>query len=203
MTRPDLTIILSRSAQAGARKYVVSSRLLLVSGLLVLIMLTSFGLSGLHYYYMWKKTGDFSDLKGEVDRVRRENASLRVASEQLSEKVSLLEVTATKLKFLSGADEDAREGVGGPSKSLSPLYSLNHRELLKRFKSLDRRRFTLSTELRRLHDILHHSKSASGSHARHHASSRLSFGSVWLPLGSVQWKERFASRNRHRRSLRQ
>ena len=153
MTRPDLTIILSRSAHAGARKYVVSSRLLLVSGLLVLIMLTSFGLSGLHYYYMWKKTGDFSDLKGEVDRVRRENASLRVASEQLSDKVSLLEVTATKLKFLSGADEDAREGVGGPSKSLSPLYSLNHRELLKRFKSLDRRRFTLSTELRRLHDI--------------------------------------------------
>ena len=120
MTRPDLTVILSRSAQAGARKYVVSSRLLVASGLLVLIMLTSFGLSGLHYYRMWKKTGDFGDLKSEVDRVRKENASLRVASEQLSEKISLLEVTATKLKFLSGADKDALAGVGGPSRSREP-----------------------------------------------------------------------------------
>ena len=153
MTRPDLTIILLRSAQAGARKYVVSSRLLSVSRLLVLIMATSFGLSGLHYFHMWKKTGDFSDLKAEVGRVRRENASLRVVSEQLSGKISLLEVTATKLKFLTEADEDALTGAGGPSTSASPLHSLNHRELLKRFKSLDRRQFTLSTELRRLHDI--------------------------------------------------
>ena len=153
MTRPDLTVILSRSAQAGARKYRFSSRLLVACGALVLIMMTAFCLSGLHYYHMWKRTSDFGDLKSELDRVHRENASLRVASEQLGEKISLLEVTATKLKYLTGADEGALAGIGGPSKPSIPLYSLNHRELLKRFKSLDRRRFTLTTELRRLQDI--------------------------------------------------
>ena len=146
------TLIVAAPGTRWARRYSLPVGLVATIGFLGSVLAVAFVFSTLHYYHMWKRTGEFSQLKNDMEQARRENAGLRAVSGKLNEKISSLEVTATRLKFLSESDEDGLGGIGGPSTVASPLLTLNHRDLLKRFRTLDQRRITVETELRRLQD---------------------------------------------------
>lgn len=149
--RGDFTVIVARLAQTPARKYTVSRKLVLSLGIALLIVFSTFVLSTLHYYHMWKKTSEYAQLKQEVSELRKENETFRLAAHQLNEKISTLEVTSKKLKIISGLDREGLGGVGGPTLP-APRLSLNNRDLIRYFKALDRKSVSLEMELRRLHE---------------------------------------------------
>ena len=151
-TGETYTLIIARSGREGARKYSLSVGLTTVIGLLGGVLFFSFLFSTLHYWWMAERTVHVYELEADVARMRQENAGLRAVSGKLTDKISSLEVTATRLKFLSENDADGFGGAGGPARVARPLLTLDHGDLLKRFRTLDGRRMTLESELRRLPD---------------------------------------------------
>ena len=151
-SKKDYTIIVSRSARIPARKFGFSRRLIVSLGIAFLVLSSSFTLSTLHYYHMWKKTSLYAQLKEEVDQLRRENETFRLTAHQLNEKISTLELTSKRLKILSGLDRKGLGGVGGPPSTDLPRLSFSSRDLIKYFKSLDRKSLGLETELRQLRE---------------------------------------------------
>ena len=146
------TLIIARSGSEGARKYSLPVVLTSVVGLLGGVLFLSFLFSMLHYWWMAERTVHVVQLETEVARMRQENAGLRAVSGKLTDQISSLEVTATRLKFLSENDDDGMGGAGGPGQAARPLLTLDHGDLLKRFRTLDGRRMTLESELRRFQD---------------------------------------------------
>ena len=53
--RGDLTVIISRSVELPARRYRISQKFLLRLGISLGVLFSSFSLSALHYYHMWKE----------------------------------------------------------------------------------------------------------------------------------------------------
>lgn len=150
--KADFTIIVSRFARIPARKYRLSRKLVLSLGIALTVLLSSFTLSTLHYYYMWKRTSGHSQLKERADQLRRENEAFRLTAHRLNEKVSALELTSKKLKILSGLDRKGLGGVGGPPSSDVPSLTLNSRDLVRYFKSLDHKSVSLEGELSQLRE---------------------------------------------------
>ena len=151
--KEKLTLIISRSVDSPARRYRISHAFLMTVGTALIVLFSSFVSSTLHYYRMWKKTSDYQLLKVEADRFRKDNEAFQLATRQLGEKISLLEVASKKLEILSGVNREGLGGVGGPSSSDNPLLSLDARSLIRHFKSLERKRISLHTKLRQLQDI--------------------------------------------------
>ena len=151
--RGDLTVIISRAAELPARRYKISQKLLLRLGIALGVLFSSFCLSTLHYYHMWKKTTDHDQLLTSSYELSKENDTFRLAARQLSEKLASLEVTSTKLQILSGLDQEGLGGVGGPSAYENPLLSLDTQGLFNHFRSLERKSISLETQLRQLQDV--------------------------------------------------
>ncbi len=151
--RGDLTIIISRSAELPARRFRLSQKFLLTMGIALGILLSSFSLSTLHYYHMWKKTTDHEQLQATSYDLSKENDTFRLAARQLSEKLAALDVTSTKLQILSGLDEEGLGGVGGPSAYENPLLSLDTQGLRIHFSSLERKSISLEAQFRQLQDV--------------------------------------------------
>ncbi len=138
--------------RGGVCKYVLPRELILASGIIGLVLTISFILSGLHYFHMWKTTADYRGLRVEADNLLRENEKFRVIAKQTSDQLATLEITAEKLKILSGLDQEGLGGRGGPSDSVNPVLNLSHENLYKHFKSLDSKSIDLLTKLRQLQD---------------------------------------------------
>ena len=153
MSRNDLTVIIGRDSWVSASKYRVSHRFLLAFGIALVILFSSFTLSTLHYYYMWKKTFYHDHLKLEADKLREENETFRLSARQLNEKISTLEITSQKLQLLSGSDREGLGGVGGPLGSDSSLLNLDSHSLIRHFRSLARRSISLENNLRHLQEL--------------------------------------------------
>ena len=150
-SRGDFTLIVSREADSSASRYRVSQRFFLAIGIAMAVLFSSFTLSTLHYYHMWKGTSNYALVKGEVAQLRKENESFRLAARQLSEKVSSLEVSSKKLEITSGMDGEGLGGVGGPSPFVPS--ELDSSSLKKHFKSLERRSISLTANLRQLQEL--------------------------------------------------
>lgn len=148
----DFTITISRAGLSRARSLRVSLKLFISSFLVFLTLLTGGMFASIHYYRMWEKSQNYVELKSEVDQLRKEDEGLRLRAKQLSDQISNLQVTAQKLKIFSGFDPDSFGGVGGPVRESNPILTLNQRDLNKHFRTLDRKRITLETELRSLQD---------------------------------------------------
>jgi murein DD-endopeptidase MepM/ murein hydrolase activator NlpD len=114
--------------------------------------MTGLILASFHYYRMWLQAGDYILLQGQVDQLRKDDEGLRLSAKQLSDQIAALQVTAQKLKIVSGFDSDALGGVGGPADKSNPVLSLSHNDLTRHFKTLDRKRISLESELRQLQD---------------------------------------------------
>ena len=153
MKSSDLTVILSRRGRPVASKYKMSRRFLLTLGIALVVLVSSFSMSTLHYFYMWKKTASYDRLRLESDVLRRENEVLKLSTRQLGERISNLEVTSKKLEFSSISGEERVSSVGGPSNSGDFLTNLNGRGLARHFRSLTRRSITLEKDLRKLKDL--------------------------------------------------
>ena len=151
--REDLTIIVAGSAYLSARRYKVSGKVLASLGIAVAVVLASFLLSTLHYYYMWKQTADHMALEMKAYQLDKENETFRLAARQLNEKISSLEVTSKKLQILSGLDQESLGGVGGPSTFDSPLLSLDSENLFEHFTSMERKSISLEGNLIQLQDL--------------------------------------------------
>jgi murein DD-endopeptidase MepM/ murein hydrolase activator NlpD len=152
MKRGDLTVIVARFADGPARKYLIPRKLALISLVVLILILSSFVLSGLHYYHMWKKTAQHDQLVAEVNQLQRENEIFRLSANQLNAKISALEVTSKKLTILSGLEKDGFGGVGGPTDSGNPVMRLSSKDLLKHFTTLERKTVSVRTELSRLQE---------------------------------------------------
>ena len=152
MSRGDFTIIVARAAHPGVRKYHLPRGLLLGFAVGIAVLVTCFILSSLHYFHMDRRSAKFVELTSEADRLRRENEGFRLAANRLTERLSSLELTTTKLRILSGQQFRGEGGVGGPSDVGMAILRLNERELMRHFKSLDRKRINLEKELNRLKD---------------------------------------------------
>lgn len=153
MRRSDLTVIIGRDGRPSAAKYRVSHRFLLAFGIALVVLLSSFTLSTLHYYNMWTKTDHYDHLKLEADKLREQNDTFRLSARQLNEKISTLEITSKKLQLLSGSDGEGLGGVGGPSGFDSSLLNLDSRGLIRHFRSLSRRSISLENNLRNLQEL--------------------------------------------------
>ncbi|MBI4446491.1 MAG: M23 family metallopeptidase [Acidobacteria bacterium] len=153
MNKGDLTVIIARFAEGPVRKYTFSRKLLLVTSATALILCVSFLLSTLHYYYMWKKVSDYSELETTIDQLRRENEGFRLSANSLNEKVSSLEMTSKKLKIVSGLDRQGLGGMGGPLEVSGQLIPLSNKEIGDLFTDLDKKSGDLEVELRRLQDF--------------------------------------------------
>jgi murein DD-endopeptidase MepM/ murein hydrolase activator NlpD len=152
MKRGDLTVIVARFSDTPARRYLLSRRLALVSLVALIIIFSSFVLSSLHYYHMWKKTAQHDRLVAQVNELQRENETFRLSASQLNAKISALEVTSKKLTILSGLEKDGFGGVGGPTDSSNPVMRLSSKDLLRHFTTLERKTVTVRTELSRLQE---------------------------------------------------
>lgn len=152
MRKSDFTVIVARQAPSGARKYLLSRWLLLGFSVGILVLISSFILSALHYFHMDRKSARFVELSSEVDRLRRENDDFRLTAKRLTDRLSTMEVTAKKLEILSDQELGRMGGVGGPSQTDSRILRLSKRDLMRYFKTLDRKRINLSEELNRLKD---------------------------------------------------
>jgi len=146
----DLTIILSRRECPVASKYKMSRGLLWTLGVALVVLVSSFSMSTLHYFYMWKKTANYDRLRLESDALRGENEILRLSTRQLGEKISNLEINSKKLEFLSISGGEKMGSTGGPSNAEDFLTNLNGRGLIRHFRSLTRRSITLAKDLRNL-----------------------------------------------------
>jgi murein DD-endopeptidase MepM/ murein hydrolase activator NlpD len=77
---------------------------------------------------------------------------MKLAAKQLTDQIASLQVTAQKLRIVSGFDPDSLGGVGGPTVKGNPVLSLSQKDLSNHFRTLDFKRITLETELRQLQD---------------------------------------------------
>lgn len=152
MKRGDFTVIIARVSQAPARKFTIPKRVARAAVAAAAILVGSLFLSSMHYYYMWNKSRDFVRLKSEVVRLRKQNEVYRVAARQLSDRLSLIEVSAQKLRIVSGLEDDGLGGVGGPGRPNDAALALDQRSLYRHFRSLDRKSFSLQNELRKLQE---------------------------------------------------
>ena len=150
MRRGDFTVIVARAAHSGARKYRFPRRLLITFSVGVFVLVCCFTLSALHYFHMDRKSAEYVELTSEVDRLRRENEGFRLTAKQITERVSSMELTAKKLQILSGQELRGEGGVGGPSPGNLGILSLSERDLMRHFKTLDRKRINLEKELSQL-----------------------------------------------------
>ncbi len=150
MKRGDFTVIVARGAHSGARKYHFSRRLLLTFSVGGFVLVCCFTLSALHYFHMDRKAAQFVGLTSEVDRLRRENEGFRLTAKQLTERVSSMELTTKKLQIRSGQEFRGEGGMGGPSPANPGILSLRKRDLMRHFKTLDRKRINLEKELSQL-----------------------------------------------------
>ncbi|MEE8350541.1 MAG: M23 family metallopeptidase [Acidobacteriota bacterium] len=149
----DLTIIVAGSAYKSAHRYKVSGRVLGSLGIAVAVVLASFLLSTLHYYYMWKQSSDHLALEVKAYQLDKENEAFRLAARQLNEKIASLEVTSKKLQIMSGLDQEGLGGVGGPSSFDNPLFSLDSQDLFEHFSSMERKSISLEGTLIQLQDL--------------------------------------------------
>lgn len=150
--RGDFTVIVARFSGAPARKFTFPRRFVAAAAVATAVFLGSVGLSSLHYYYMWHKSRDYSSLRAEVDQLRKQNEAFRATARQLTDRLSMIEVSAQKLRIVSGLEEEGLGGVGGPSRGDDPILKLDERSLFNHFKSLDRKSFSLQNELRKLQE---------------------------------------------------
>jgi murein DD-endopeptidase MepM/ murein hydrolase activator NlpD len=151
MRRGDFTVIVSRLSGVPARKFSIPRGLLLVSIIVVSVLICSVTLSGLHYFHMWGKSQDYDNLKSEVTQLRKQNESFRLTAKQLTDRLSFVEISAQKLRLLSGLDEGLG-GLGGPSSGNDAVLDLDEKSLFNHFKSLDRRSTNLQMELLKLQE---------------------------------------------------
>lgn len=152
MKKGDFTIILARFAETPAKAYCFPRKLAAAVGIITFVFISCFILSSLHYYQMWKKTGDFDRLKVEADQLRKENQTFRVSANQLTDRLSALEVVSKKLTILSGMDHDGMGGVGGPT-SGSQLLGLSSRELVTQLGQLNGKSRAVESDFRGLQDF--------------------------------------------------
>ncbi len=152
MRKGDFTLIIAAYGKGAAKKYTISRKLIVTLSLSALIVSAAFSISTLHYYYMWKKTGNHSELLAEVDELRRENGSFRTSARQLDDRLALLETAAKKLEIMAGFSESA-VGVGGPDRGpTQPIDLSSSRKLKKQFNAMERKRFNLQTEFSKLQE---------------------------------------------------
>ncbi|UCF37266.1 MAG: M23 family metallopeptidase [Acidobacteriota bacterium] len=148
----DFKITVSREGRSEGRAFSISLRLLASASIVILSCLTALMFSGIHYYQMWMQSEDYVRLEQEVDRLRKYDEGVRLSAKQLNDQIAALQVMAQKLKIVAGFDEDALGGVGGPASKVNPIVSLSQRDLTKHFRSLDRKRISLQSELSQLQD---------------------------------------------------
>ena len=129
-----------------------SYKLIVITGLIGLLMLTSLLFVVIHYYRMNDRLGDFTQMEKEVDFLKKREQEWRLSAKRLNDRIATLQVTSDKLRILSGWDTDSLGGVGGPAREVNPVLSLSPRDFSKHFKAMDRRSITLATELRDLQD---------------------------------------------------
>jgi murein DD-endopeptidase MepM/ murein hydrolase activator NlpD len=108
-------------------------------GIVSLVVMTS------TYIRMVTKTFDYNNLRKQMETLQLENLSMRVAANQIDEKLSVIEALAKKLSVTSGLDKQALKpnagGIGGFREPAGQLPSL---EVLKQNAS------NLELQLRRL-----------------------------------------------------
>jgi murein DD-endopeptidase MepM/ murein hydrolase activator NlpD len=150
--RDDYVITISRTGELRGHSIRLSLGSVITCFILILASFTLLILLGVHYHKLWLKSVDYARLEQEIDELNKGQEGIKLSAKQLADQINSLQVTAQKLKVLSGIDEDALGGVGGPRKPADPVLSLSQRDLSKHFRSLDRKRITLHTELRQLQD---------------------------------------------------
>ncbi|MFQ5740805.1 MAG: M23 family metallopeptidase [Acidobacteriota bacterium] len=152
MKRRDFTVIIASFSGVPARRFSVPRNMVYGFAAALLAVVTAFTLSSLHYYSMWNKTGDYASLQKERDELRTQNEAFRLTAKLLTDRLSSLEISAQKLRIVSGLDEAGLGGVGGPRRSKDPILTLSDRALYQHFRSLDRKSITLRNELGKLQD---------------------------------------------------
>ncbi|HRR27185.1 MAG TPA: M23 family metallopeptidase [Acidobacteriota bacterium] len=147
-------LILTVATTQGEKVRIVplSFRQLCAFCLILLCILSGVSLLAFHYYRMWLRTEDYTRLQGALDEVRRSEEALRLRAGQLSDQLASLEVTAQKLRILSGFSDDALGGLGGPKVTPDPVVSLSNSDLARHFRTLDSRRVSLQAKLAELTD---------------------------------------------------
>jgi len=150
--KSDFSITFTRRGEVNGRCFSFSLQQCVFTFIACVCLLTGFIFAGVHYYRMWEQTLDYARLKLEVDRLQREEEETKVAAKQLGDRISELQVTAQKLRIASGFDPDSLGGSGGPASKADPVLSLSSGDLSRHFRTLDRKRITLQTELRQLQD---------------------------------------------------
>jgi len=148
----DFIVTVSRSGETHGRSFFLSAKAVTTSLVVAFVCLTALIFTGVHHYRLWLKSLDYVRLAETLDRSRKEYEGIKITAKQLTDQIAALQVTAQRLKIRSGFDEDALGGIGGPSKTANPVLSLNQKDISKHFRSLDRKRITLETELRQLQD---------------------------------------------------
>jgi murein DD-endopeptidase MepM/ murein hydrolase activator NlpD len=148
----NFTVTISRVGRRCGRSFDLSVKFLVTSFIVALCFLTAGIFSSVHYYRMWIHSHDYASLHGELDRLRKEDERLRLTAKQLGDQIAALQVTAQRLRMISGFDADSFGGVGGPARNTDPVLSLSQNDISRHFRTLDRRRLTLETELRQLQD---------------------------------------------------
>ncbi len=151
MRKGDFTIILARFAEAPAKAYCFPRKLAAALCIISFVFISCFVLSSLHYYQMWKKTSEYDRLKLEVDQLRKENQTFRLAANNLADQLSALEVVSKKVTILSGLNREGMGGLGGPS--TSTLASLTTRGLTDQLRRLGVKSRTVESDLRQLQDF--------------------------------------------------
>ncbi|RPI29239.1 MAG: M23 family metallopeptidase [Acidobacteria bacterium] len=151
MKRGDFTIILARFAETPAKAYCFSRKLATAVTIVSFVLISGFILSSLHYYQMWKKTSEYDRLRVEVDQLRKENQTFRLAANNLTDQLSALEVVSKKVSILSGLNREGLGGVGGPGNSA--LASLTTRDLTAQLRQLGVKGRNIESELRQWQDF--------------------------------------------------
>ncbi|MFB3903967.1 MAG: M23 family metallopeptidase [Acidobacteriota bacterium] len=151
MRKGDLTIILARFAETPAKAYCFPRKLAVALSVILFVFISGFILSSLHYYQMWKKTSDYDRLRLEVDQLRKENQTFRLAASNLADQLSSLEVISKKVTILSGLNREGMGGLGGPSNT--SLGSLTTRGLTAQLRQMGVKSRSLENDLRRLQDF--------------------------------------------------
>lgn len=151
-SKRSITVIVTSCSRVPARYLKFSQQHIAAAGLAVFGLVGLLAFFGLHYYQMWVVAADYQDLRQEVTQLRKSDQAFRLAAKQLSERLSALQLTAQKLKIVSGFDTDGLGGVGGPSTDQNPVLKFTEKGLLQHFRTLDRKRINLESEFQKLQD---------------------------------------------------
>ncbi len=150
--RSEFTVTVASARDRRGRTFSLSTRFLVGIFVVLFTGMTLLVFSSVNYYQMWRQSADFARLQRQSDELRRHNDKSQLAARQLSDQIAALQITAQKLRILSGMDPDAMGGVGGPVDAADPILGLSERDILRHFQSLDRKRISLDAELRQLQD---------------------------------------------------